>query len=205
MPDQRLLSSFKRTRDTNIPLMPNDTLQDWGVEADMLANADVYGKAIIDAPPAVRKRAALERGLTPFLHVRPPPLFLYTQKYPRTHSRIHIPQGGSVSAVCADVKWGDPRTEEELQQAKPDDPIEWKNPLRIAQWKDDERLAGFEDRFFGGCPFVFALFDFALIFWDQRSSSHWPWYHVILCSSNNLLLMYMFFGFTMDSNGRLDQ
>lgn len=34
----------------------------------MLANAANDGKAISDAPPAVRKRAALEKGLQPFFH-----------------------------------------------------------------------------------------------------------------------------------------
>lgn len=119
-------TTFKRTRDTQIPLLANETLGDWGVEADMLANADENGKAIMDAPEPVRRRAALERGLIPFLH------------------------GGSVSAVCVDVRWEDPRTELEKtsEEGGNKGEIEWKNPLEIAQWNADDRLAGFEDKFF---------------------------------------------------------
>lgn len=54
----------------NVRLTGNETEMDYGVEADMMANADETGAAIIEAPAPVRRRAALERGLQPFLHVR---------------------------------------------------------------------------------------------------------------------------------------
>ncbi|KAG0143192.1 hypothetical protein CROQUDRAFT_661603 [Cronartium quercuum f. sp. fusiforme G11] len=115
-------STFKRTRNTKIPLLGNETSEDWGLEADMLANADANGKAIMEAPAPVRRRAALERGLVPYLH------------------------GGGNSAICADIKWSDPRSEEEKEKAS--DEIKWEDPLEIAQWNDDERLKDFEDKFF---------------------------------------------------------
>lgn len=37
-------------------------------DCDQLANAQNDGRAISDAPPAVRKRAALEKGLQAFFH-----------------------------------------------------------------------------------------------------------------------------------------
>lgn len=43
-------------------------LEDFGVDADMLANAQNDGRAIKDAPPAVRRRAVLERGIRPGFH-----------------------------------------------------------------------------------------------------------------------------------------
>lgn len=64
-------STWKRTK--SVRLVPEDpaadeVLEDWAVEADMLANAQLDGTAIMPAPEMVRRRAALELGLRPFLH-----------------------------------------------------------------------------------------------------------------------------------------
>jgi len=61
------------------------------VEADMLANAASDGTAIIPAVSGVRYRAALERGL---------------------YTRFH---GGSISALCVDLHYEDPRTKAEKE------------------------------------------------------------------------------------------
>lgn len=42
--------------------------EDLDVDVEMLANADDEGVAITPAPPAVRRRAALERGIKGFFH-----------------------------------------------------------------------------------------------------------------------------------------
>lgn len=54
------------------------------VDADMLANADDNGWTIYPGSDAVRRRAALERGIRPFFH------------------------GGGNSAFCIDMNWVDP-------------------------------------------------------------------------------------------------
>ncbi|KAI8443095.1 hypothetical protein BY996DRAFT_6428199 [Phakopsora pachyrhizi] len=77
-------STFKQTRTVDAKLLSNETVMDYGVEADMLAIADETGKAIIESPGPVQRRAALEQGIKAFLH------------------------GGLVSAICADMKWSDP-------------------------------------------------------------------------------------------------
>ncbi|PLW11897.1 hypothetical protein PCANC_15616, partial [Puccinia coronata f. sp. avenae] len=111
-------TTFKRTRTVNIKLIGNETEMDHGVEADMLANADDTGKAILDAPAPVRRRAALERGLQPFLH------------------------GGGNTAICADISWKDPglRPTEDVPK--------WENPTELVSWNDDPRLNDFEDRYY---------------------------------------------------------
>lgn len=57
------------------------------------------------------------------------------------------------------MRWTDPRTDLEMNLEGRDDQgdIEWKNPLQIAQWNNDDRLARFEDKFFG--------MYFILMFW----------------------------------------
>ena len=57
----------------------------------MLANAAADGTAILPAPVNVRRRAALERGI---------------------YTRFH---GGSVSALCVDMHYEDPRSIEEKE------------------------------------------------------------------------------------------
>jgi len=111
-------TTFKRTRTVNVKLTGNETEMDYGVEADMMANADETGQAIMEAPAPVRRRAALERGLQPFLH------------------------GGGNTAICADVKWKDPglRPTEDVKK--------WEDPTEIVYWDDDPRLKGFEDRYY---------------------------------------------------------
>jgi alpha 1,2-mannosyltransferase len=154
-------TTFKRTR--SIKLITDvaenrerrEDLVDWGVEADMLANADTDGTAIMPAPEVVRRRAALERGLRPFLH------------------------GGSVSAVCVDIGWEDPRSDDDVEtealryfakhpeeekqggdnnlqdglgftEAMDGMRVKWDNPVETLQWNDDPRLRDFEDRFYNG-------------------------------------------------------
>ncbi|KAI8443362.1 hypothetical protein BY996DRAFT_6427764 [Phakopsora pachyrhizi] len=75
---------LSKNRTVDAKLLSNETVMDYGVEADMLAIADETGKAIIESPGPVQRRAALERGIKAFLH------------------------GGLVSAICADMKWSDP-------------------------------------------------------------------------------------------------
>ncbi|OAV96985.1 hypothetical protein PTTG_00082 [Puccinia triticina 1-1 BBBD Race 1] len=111
-------TTFKRTRTVNIKLIGNETEADYGIEADMLANADETGRAILDAPPPVRRRAALERGLQPFLH------------------------GGGNTAICADIKWKNPGLK------PTEDVPKWDNPTEIVSWNDDSRLKAFEDRYY---------------------------------------------------------
>lgn len=111
-------STFKRTRTVSVALMKNETETDYGVEADMLANADETGRAILEAPAPVQRRAALERGLQPFLH------------------------GGGNTAICADMRWNDPGLKPTQEVSS------WKDPTHIVSWDDDSRLKGFEDRFF---------------------------------------------------------
>lgn len=111
-------TTFQRTRTVKVQLIGNETEIDHGVEADMLANADETGKAIIEAPAPVRRRAALERGLKPFLH------------------------GGGNTAICADIKWNDPGL------SPTEDVRTWHDPTEIVSWNDDSRLKGFEDRYF---------------------------------------------------------
>ncbi|ORY81239.1 mannosyltransferase putative-domain-containing protein [Leucosporidium creatinivorum] len=129
------------------PLDHAEILEDYDTDCDQLANAGNDGRAISEAPPAIRRRAVLEKGLRPFFH------------------------GGWVSALCIDVKWVDPRTEEELTWARiaaagadfegdlnevdvsytvSGDGVEIKfeNPLEVLEWKDDPRLRYFEDAFF---------------------------------------------------------
>lgn len=164
-------STFKRTRSFRLPAgsppssgAPSSDddpslLPDYGVEADQLANARVDGTAIMPANEEVRRRAALELGLRPFLH------------------------GGSTSALCADIAWEDPRTDDDLEaderrwraqnpsnvttQAGPtlegDESgpnlsyteaadgmrIVWEDPVETVNWADDPRLDPFENRFFG--------------------------------------------------------
>lgn len=101
------------------------------------------GRAIKPAPPAVRRRAALENGIRAFFH------------------------GGWNSALCIDLKWEDPRTEAAINSAKrvagaalgksadevdvsftaSDDGLEikWENPLVMQEWANDPRLRDFED------------------------------------------------------------
>lgn len=43
-------------------------LEDLDVDVDMLANADDEGNAVAIAPSAVRRRAAIERGIKGFFH-----------------------------------------------------------------------------------------------------------------------------------------
>ncbi|KNF06571.1 hypothetical protein PSTG_00444 [Puccinia striiformis f. sp. tritici PST-78] len=113
-------TTFKRTRHVNVKMIGNETEVDHGIEADMLANADETGKAILDAPAPVRRRAALERGLQPFLH------------------------GGGNTAICADIKWSSRNAALKATEAVP----KWKDPTEIVSWNDDPRLKDFEDRFY---------------------------------------------------------
>ncbi|KAI8445597.1 mannosyltransferase putative-domain-containing protein [Phakopsora pachyrhizi] len=111
-------STFKRTRTVDVQLLSNESASDYGVEADMLANADETGKAIIEAPGPVRRRAAFERGLKAFFH------------------------GGNISPLCVDIEWQNPGLE------PIDGLVESENPLKIVQWDDDPRLKAFEDRYY---------------------------------------------------------
>lgn len=64
-------TTWKRTRSVKlVPQNPDDdeVLEDLAIEADMLANAQLDGTAIMPAPESVRRRAALELGLKPFMH-----------------------------------------------------------------------------------------------------------------------------------------
>ncbi|KAL8278623.1 hypothetical protein RQP46_008915 [Phenoliferia psychrophenolica] len=79
--------------------------------------------------------------------------------------------GGWISALCIDMRWNDPRTDEELASARvavagPDplpegeevdisftssnDGLEilWRDPLEVVNWGDDVRLREFEEGFF---------------------------------------------------------
>ncbi|EFP86879.1 hypothetical protein PGT21_029178 [Puccinia graminis f. sp. tritici] len=111
-------TTFKRTRTVNVKLIGNETEADHAIEADMLANADETGKAILEAPAPVRRRAALERGLQPFLH------------------------GGGNTAICADIKWKNPGLK------PTEDVPKWDDPTEIVSWNDDTRLKAFEDRYY---------------------------------------------------------
>ncbi|MBW0500979.1 hypothetical protein O181_040694 [Austropuccinia psidii MF-1] len=131
--------TFKRTRTVNVQLIGNEKEIDYGVEADMLANADDQGQAIMDAPAPVRRRAALERGLRPFLH------------------------GGGNSAICVDIEWQNPglksmtkipeknNQDEKLKKADDDlrqNIIEWHDPTELVLWNNDNRLKSFEDYYY---------------------------------------------------------
>lgn len=144
---------------------------DHGASADDLANADHAGlgasalaRSSRIAPVAVRRRAALERGLSPFFH------------------------GGWISAIAINVEWHDPRSDDERAQVRrrifdalppavvagdgkevegeikrpasadevsdrttrTGDGVEmtWQDPLVVRQWRDDVRLRSFEETFF---------------------------------------------------------
>ncbi|KAK4705368.1 hypothetical protein P7C70_g837, partial [Phenoliferia sp. Uapishka_3] len=143
----RAMRSFSNTLKHEADEPKDEELDDYDVDCDMLANADHSGNAIAPAPPAVRKRAALEKGLVPFFH------------------------GGWISALCIDMRWDDPRTDDEIEAAKTavsgkptsadDDTVDvsftssedgleilWKDPLQVLEWKDDVRLKDFEEVFF---------------------------------------------------------
>ncbi|KAM0752545.1 hypothetical protein T439DRAFT_286821 [Meredithblackwellia eburnea MCA 4105] len=122
----------------------DEDLEDHDVDCDHLANAQNDGRALSPAGPAVRKRAALEKGIRPFFH------------------------GGQVSALCIDMGWNDPRSDHDQAIARmaagatgdpekdknidisftsADDGLEilWRDPLQILEWKDDVRLRDFEE------------------------------------------------------------
>jgi alpha 1,2-mannosyltransferase len=50
------------------PLDHAEMLIDHDTDCDQLANAGNDGRAIAEAPPAIRRRAVLEKGLRPFFH-----------------------------------------------------------------------------------------------------------------------------------------
>ncbi|KAI5474519.1 alpha 1,2-mannosyltransferase, glycosyltransferase family 71 protein [Pseudohyphozyma bogoriensis] len=143
----RSVRAFSNTFKHNDQPPPDADLEDYDIDCDQLANAGNDGRAISPAGPAVRRRAALEKGIRTFFH------------------------GGWISALCVDMRWEDPRTELEIAQAKaaasgtPDDPsddadidvsftssddgleIKFESPLMMLQWADDVRLKGFEDAY----------------------------------------------------------
>jgi len=102
------------------------------LDCDHLANSDLLGNAIKSPPShAARRRVALERGIRSW--------FRGTREY----------------TSCLDQRWDDPRSEDDLlidryinyMGAQKEIEVPIKSPMMVAEWKDDERLAGFEERF----------------------------------------------------------
>ncbi|GAA5875087.1 hypothetical protein JCM16303_005003 [Sporobolomyces ruberrimus] len=80
-------------------LEAEDPLTDDDIDCDMLANASDDGIALAPVPEGskgyrIRRRAVMEKGIRAFFH------------------------GGMWSAFCIDYKYEDPRTEEQVQEAK---------------------------------------------------------------------------------------
>lgn len=94
--------TWGRTRQLSLPSLPlvsafsPSSATEFATSADHLANANSLGIALLPAPPHIRKRAALERGLNTFFH-----------------------QGhrGSAYVLCVETRWTDPRwTDEEMKE-----------------------------------------------------------------------------------------
>ncbi|ORY88796.1 mannosyltransferase putative-domain-containing protein [Leucosporidium creatinivorum] len=148
--------TWGRTRQLSLPRLPlvsafsPSAATEFATSADHLANANSLGLALLPAPPHIRKRAALERGLNTFFH-----------------------QGhrGSAYVLCVQTQWTDPRwTDEELAERLEGDldEEELETPreeqcgptsavgdvgyneaaMEVVPWEDDAVLKEFEAAFY---------------------------------------------------------
>lgn len=145
--------TWGRTRRLSLPAPPSlsssvfaDASLDFTITADHLANANSHGLAILPAPPHVRRRAALERGL---------------------HTVFHDGHRGSAYVLCVETSWTDPRfevegdeagaeeeelKEEEVQQCGPNSAASdvgyAEAGMEVVLWEEDALLKGFEGAFY---------------------------------------------------------
>lgn len=148
-------STWGRTLRLNLPARPkasafvDDRQADFIVTADHLANANSGGVAILPAPPHVRKRAALERGI---------------------HAFFWDGHRGNSYALCVQTMWTDPRLpyrellDGEQQVEEEGAPLETEEQcgpqsasvdvgygqaaMEIVQWQEDPALKWFEAGFY---------------------------------------------------------
>lgn len=150
--------TWGRTRQLSLPQLPlvsafsPTSAAEFATSADHLANANAFGIALLPAPPRIRKRAALERGLNTYFH-----------------------QGhrGSAYVLCVETKWDDPRwmdeelagaeklevdlSEKELEVPREEqcgptstagDVGYAEAAMEVVSWEDDPVLKGFEAAFY---------------------------------------------------------
>lgn len=107
----------------------------YSLSADHFANANPQGISILNAPLAIRQRAAIERGF-------------WTESFTVTRSKLRM--------SCIDIKYKDQRVGGDAEYRGQDDKCdnlmdrgwEQRDLKEVLLWEHDTSLIGFEEAFY---------------------------------------------------------